>query len=84
MGFVRGLDCGAIPLARPTDLAMAAWGGEYEVLGNVRDLLYGADLSSLEGIWDKIQQSVEKSDTRRESAREWQAELAQLGKRLKP
>jgi hypothetical protein len=84
MGFVRGLDSGAIPLARPTDLAMAAWGGEYETLGHVKDLLFGADLSSLEAIWDRMLERVDKTDTRREDAREWHDELSKLGKRLKP
>jgi hypothetical protein len=84
MGLVRGLDSGAIPLARSTDLAMAAWGGEYEIMGHIKDLIFGADLSSLETIWDKIQERGAKMETQREAAREWQKELEPLGKRLKP
>jgi hypothetical protein len=63
---------------------MAAWGGEYETLGHVKDLLFGADLSSLEGIWDKMVERAEKKDTRREEAQGWHDELSQVGKRLKP
>jgi len=84
MGLVRGLDSGAIPLARPTDLAMAAWGGEYELMGHVKDLLFGADLSILEGIWSKMQERGERTDDRRDAARQWHDELAKLGKHLKP
>ena len=84
MGLVRGLDSGAIPLARPTDIAIAVWGGNYEPMGHIKDLLFGTDLSSIEDIWSKIQERDKKTDTQREAAREWQKELEPLGKRLKP
>ena len=84
MGLVRGLDSGAIPLARPTDLAMTAFGGEYELMGHLNDLLFGADLSSLESIWDRMGERVVRTDDRREVARQWHDDLARLGKHLKP
>jgi len=84
MGFVRGLDSGAIPLARPSDIVASAFGGEYETMGHVKDLIFGADLSNLESIWSKVVERGEKKDTKRDAAREWQAELTKLGKHLKP
>ena len=84
MGLVRGLDSGAIPLARPSDIAASAFGGEYESLGHVHDLIFGADLSRLEGIWDRMTTNVDNGDERRDAAREWHDDLARLGKHLKP
>ena len=64
---------------------MAVWGDKYEQFGNLRDLLYGADLSSLEEMWDKMVEKLNDSgDDRRDEAKKWNEELAQLGKRLKP
>jgi hypothetical protein len=84
MGLVRGLDAGAIPLARPADVALAVWGGEYDTMGNLRDLLLGVDLSRLEAIWDKMEQLSARKDDRRQTARQWRAELAAAGPRLRP
>lgn len=51
-------------------MILGAHGAEVESLGNVKDLMFGADLSSLERIWDTVEDRVDSVGERREKARE--------------
>lgn len=79
MGFIRGLDSGAIPIHRTQDLIATAMGGGELVPGRLYELIFGANLSPLEQIWDNVEERADELERYRKKTEESAEEFDRRG-----